>query len=94
MWCFDWKTASAAFQSLGVKISFLTPRFTALSVLVLVPVFLGFMLPAINERATKKRIKEETAEKLQRQAESLKNISANTYLQDKESQKIFGDFSK
>ncbi len=72
----------------------LNARFTALSVLVLVPVFLGFMLPAINERATKKRIKEETAEKLQRQAESLKNISANTYLQDKESQKIFGDFSK
>lgn len=34
----------------------LNARFTALSVLVLVPAFLGFMLPAINERATKKRI--------------------------------------
>ena len=36
-------------------------RFTAFSVLILVPAFLGFMLPAINERATKKRIKEEQA---------------------------------
>ena len=41
----------------------LNARFTALSVLVLVPVFLGFMLPAINERATKKRIREENAQK-------------------------------
>ena len=39
----------------------LNSRFTALSVLVLVPIFLGFMLPAINERATKKRIREEQA---------------------------------
>ena len=39
----------------------LNARFTALSVLVLVPAFLGFMLPAINERATKKRINEEKA---------------------------------
>ncbi len=30
-------------------------RFTAFSVLVLVPVFLGFMLPWINEKTTKKR---------------------------------------
>ena len=37
----------------------LNARFTALSVLVLVPVFLGFLLPAINERATKKRISQE-----------------------------------
>ena len=43
------------------KAKTLNSRFTALSVLVLVPVFLGFMLPAINERATKKRIREEQA---------------------------------
>ena len=42
------------------KAKTLNARFTAFSVLVLVPVFLGFLLPAINERATKKRIKEET----------------------------------
>ena len=39
----------------------LNARFTALSVLVLVPVFLGFMLPWINERATKKKFAEENA---------------------------------
>lgn len=37
----------------------LNARFTALSTCILVPAFLGFMLPAINERATKKRIKTE-----------------------------------
>ncbi len=37
----------------------LNARFTALSVLVLVPVFLGFLLPAINEKSTKKRINDE-----------------------------------
>lgn len=37
------------------KAKTLNARFTALSVLVLVPVFLGFMLPWINEKATKKK---------------------------------------
>ena len=41
------------------KAKTLNARFTALSVLVLVPIFLGFLLPAINERATKKRIRKE-----------------------------------
>lgn len=41
----------------------LNARFTTLSVCLLVPVFLGFMLPAINERATKKRIREEEKNK-------------------------------
>lgn len=38
-------------------------RFTTLSVCLLVPAFLGFLLPAINERATKKRIREEEKNK-------------------------------
>ena len=45
---------------------------SALSTLVLVPVFLGFMLPAINERATKKRIKEE-----QEASNLIEKISTN-----------------
>ena len=55
------------------KAKTLNSRFTALSVLVLVPVFLGFMLPAINERATKKRIREEQAAE-----EAQKTANANT----------------
>ena len=43
------------------KAKTLNARFTALSVLVLVPVFLGFMLPWINERATKKKFAEDNA---------------------------------
>ena len=34
-------------------------KVTALSVLVIVPVFLGFMLPWINEKTTKKRVNED-----------------------------------
>lgn len=39
----------------------LNARFTALSVLVLVPVFLGFMLPWINEKITKRKYAEDNA---------------------------------
>lgn len=45
------------------KAKTLNARFTALSVLVLVPAFLGFLLPWINEKATKKRVNEELANK-------------------------------
>ena len=55
------------------KAKTLNSRFTALSVLVLVPVFLGFMLPAINERATKKRIREEQAAAEAQKTTALKN---------------------
>lgn len=43
------------------KAKTLNARFTALSVLVLVPVFLGFLLPWINERTTKKKFAENNA---------------------------------
>ena len=42
-------------------------RFTAFSICILVPVFLGFLLPMINERSTKKRI---SAEKLKEVTQS------------------------
>lgn len=47
------------------KAKTLNSRFTALSTCILVPAFLGFMLPAINERATKKRIKTENEQAAQ-----------------------------
>lgn len=55
------------------KAKTLNSRFTALSVLVLVPVFLGFMLPAINEKATKKRIREEQAAAEAQKTSALNN---------------------
>lgn len=47
------------------KAKTLNSRFTALSTCILVPAFLGFMIPAINERATKKRIKTENEQAAQ-----------------------------
>lgn len=41
------------------KAKTLNARFTALSILVLVPVFLGFLLPWINEKTTKKKFAED-----------------------------------
>lgn len=70
----------------------LNARFTALSVLVLVPVFLGFMLPAINERATKKRINEEKAAEEKQKADSLKAINPDFFAQSQKTQNIFSDF--
>ena len=70
----------------------LNARFTALSVLVLVPVFLGFMLPAINERATKKRINEEKAAAEKQKADSLKAINPDFFAQSQKTQNIFSDF--
>lgn len=67
------------------KAKTLNARFTALSVLVLVPVFLGFMLPAINERATKKRIREEQAAAEAQKAKAMTNINHPT------ANKIFDD---
>ena len=70
----------------------LNARFTALSVLVLVPAFLGFMLPAINERATKKRINEEKAAAEKQKSDSLKAINPDFFAQSAKTQNIFSDF--
>ena len=70
----------------------LNARFTALSVLVLVPAFLGFMLPAINERATKKRINEEKAAAEKQKSDSLKAINPDFFAQSVKTQNIFSDF--
>lgn len=70
------------------KAKTLNARFTALSVLILVPAFLGFLLPFINERATKKRIKEEN------KSSELNNtqISVNDYFNNlQKSNNIFSD---
>ncbi len=47
------------------KAQTLNARFTALSVLILVPAFLGFFLPWINEKTTKKRVSDEIASNVQ-----------------------------
>ena len=70
----------------------LNARFTALSVLALVPIFLGFLLPAINEKATKKRIKEEQEAKELERTQKLASI--NTSMLTKQSQNVFENFKK
>ncbi len=70
------------------KAKTLNARFTALSVLILVPVFLGFLLPWINEKSTKKRINME-------QAENNKNNKINNIqLPEINSAKVFDDITK
>ena len=78
------------------KAKTMNARFTAFSVLVLVPVFLGFMLPAINERLTKKRIKEEQALK---DAENKNNQNKQPQIQPQmqrelKASNIFAEMSK
>ena len=71
----------------------LNARFTALSVLVLVPVFLGFLLPAINERATKKRIREEEAQKSTKQLNKINMLNPNFFNQTQKTNNIFSDMT-
>lgn len=68
----------------------LNARFTALSVLAIVPIFLGFLLPAINEKATKKRINEEMEAKRLEKAQKL--ASMNTEMFANPSQNVFANF--
>ena len=70
----------------------LNARFTALSVLLIVPLFLGFALPAINERATKKRISKENADKLTLQKANVNN-TPDFFAQDKKASKVFGEIA-
>ncbi|MBQ8887183.1 MAG: hypothetical protein IJY61_05715 [Candidatus Gastranaerophilales bacterium] len=74
------------------KAKTLNARFTALSVLLIVPLFLGFALPAINERATKKRIYKEK-EALAAQQTSAKNSTPNFFVQNQKTSKIFSDIA-
>ena len=74
------------------KAKTLNARFTALSVLLIVPLFLGFALPAINERATKKRINEENEDKLALQKTTVQN-TPNFFEQDKKASKVFGEIA-
>ena len=64
-------------------------RFTAFSVLVLVPVFLGFLLPMINERATKKRVKEKQAAQA---LQSQNNTNQIKLMTDPKPAAIFKEF--
>ena len=75
------------------KAKTLNARFTALSVLVLVPVFLGFLLPAINERATKKRIREEEAQKSTKQLNKINMLNPNFFNQTQKTDNIFSDMT-
>lgn len=76
------------------KAKTLNARFTAFSVLILVPVFLGFMLPWINERATKKRIKEEQALNGANNNNNNTNNLTTMNLLTKNNSKIFADMTK
>ncbi len=69
----------------------LNARFTALSVIVLVPLFLGIFLPWINEKTTKKRVQEEH---LKSKVSDNNLSSPNFFEQDKKAQEIFSDMNK
>lgn len=72
----------------------LNARFTALSVCLLVPAFLGVALPLINSRATKKRIKQEQAEKLAAQQSLVTNTTTpNFFEQDQKANQVFGEIA-
>ncbi len=71
------------------KAKTLNARFTALSVLILVPVFLGFLLPWINEKSTKKRISQE-----QENNNNTNTINNNINLTGANSAKVFDDITK
>ena len=92
----DVKKLTSLFEDKGnawvKKAKTLNARFTALSVLLIVPLFLGFALPAINERATKKRINKENAEKLALQKNAINN-TPNFFVQDKKASKVFGEIA-
>lgn len=78
------------------KAKTLNARFTTLSVIVLVPFFLGFLLPWINEKATKKRINEEQAEKNQNSIKSDNrfNIGNAEYLNGIGQKNIFSEMTQ
>lgn len=69
-------------------------RFTALSVCVLVPLFLGIGLPLLNSRSTKKRIREEQAAKIAAQQNLISNATTpNFFIQDQKANQVFGEIA-
>lgn len=69
-------------------------RFTALSVCLLVPAFLGVALPLLNSRATKKRVKEEQAAKIAAQQNLISNATTpNFFIQDQKANQVFGEIA-
>ncbi len=74
------------------KAKTLNARFTALSVIILVPAFLGFFLPWINERSTKKRIQQENLKT--KINSNLQLLHTNFINNDKKAQQIFADMNK
>lgn len=77
------------------KAKTMNARFTAFSVLLLVPIFLGFMLPWINEKSTKKRIKEEQALK-ETEKQNNQNFKSLTQIKNQRNKtsKVFAEMSK
>ncbi len=67
------------------KAKTINARFTAFSVLLLVPVFLGFMLPWINEKATKKHYREDNDDNKQQ----INNINTDYISENTNTPNIF-----
>lgn len=76
------------------KAKTINARFTALSVIVLVPCFLGFLLPWINEKATKKRINEEQAQKDILKSDNRFNVKDAEYFNRNGKKNIFSEMNK
>ncbi|MCD7779278.1 MAG: hypothetical protein LUH05_01230, partial [Candidatus Gastranaerophilales bacterium] len=74
------------------KAKTLNARFTALSVLILVPAFLGFFLPWINEKTTKKQISKEQSDKLKQNPTTT--INPAYFNNNRKTNKIFSDMEK
>ncbi|MBQ3642531.1 hypothetical protein II906_11500 [bacterium] len=71
------------------KAKTLNDRFTAFSVLLLVPILLGFALPFINEHTTKKKVKEEND---LNKTNSVNSNNLKYFQPDKKTQEIFKGF--
>ena len=69
-------------------------RFTAFSVLLLVPLFLGFGLPFINERLTKKRINEENLSKAINTPNDISSPDNNIFKKNYKENAVFADMNK
>ena len=76
------------------KAKTLNDRFTAFSVLLLVPVLLGFALPFINEKATKKKVKEENGLNQSNTLNSFNLYNPAFLNKDDKAKEIFSSFAK